>query len=773
MFQRRLRAFLFFLVLITGLLGLRAAQIQWLQRDAWRSQATELMKQWELVDTTRGAILDRNGKVLAFDAPCIDACVDYRAIGEDPDPAWLRKHAISVLLNQMSDTGQHIAKASALSSVAIDQEVLREKGDITDMWGMIAKVSGKSPDEIDDIRRSIVQRVEMRRRWIWWRTYAQAVRGAGHASWSDWYKDILSNSAGSADIDQYEATVAEQESSHVILHAVDPQTQAILARDQERFFPLSLRPSKHREYPYGRVACHIVGHLGEATAEETGANDPNADDELRHYRPSDLVGRTGAEALCETSLRGARGRIEKLVGSDVTLSNIDPIPGKDVKLSIDVDLQADIEQAFVQQRTYGTGENAETRFNQHGAAVVIDIATGQVLAMASNPGFDPNTLDATYTQLARDDLNLPLINRATQMALEPGSTVKTIVGCGSITHGFMTPTSTVECTGYLVLRGHKYSVGRCWVVKTFEAHPGVVASPAHHPFPLEAPHPTGFLTVSDGLERSCNVVFETIADKMGMRELSYWYDQFGLGRKTGIGLEESAGMIPDPVDASIHSPLRMLTWFAGIGQGHVQATPLQMANVAATISRGGIWVRPELVAEEDVGRAGSRSAADMGPDRVDLHLTPEAVAAVQEGMRRVVNTQAGTGRGILPEEQQPPIEDDPLSRIVIAGKTGSAQTALMQIPQRDADGTMIYQDGHVLRKPVELGSPGTEGWYAGAGLTKQMVHAWYIGYAPADHPKVAFAVMVEYGEAGGTVAGSIAHDVLEACVRHGYLASSR
>jgi penicillin-binding protein 2 len=771
MFQRRLRIFLFILVLVTGLLGLRAAQIQWLQRDNWRAQATELMKQWELIDTTRGAILDRNGKVLAFDAPCIDACVDYRAITEDPDPVWLRNHATAVLLDQLADSGQ-AAHKSSLPAAAVDQEVAREKRDLADMWAELAAVSGKSPDEIDDIRQSIVQRVEMRRRWIWWRTYQQAVQGAGHASWRDWYKNFLNGAAG-ADIDQYEATVSEQQAPHVILPAIDPKTQAILARDQERFFPLSLRPSKHREYPLGRVACHVVGHLGEATADDTGANDPYADDELRHYRPNDLVGRSGVEALCETTLRGTRGRIEKLVGSETTLSSVDPIPGRDVKLSIDADLQADIEQAFVEQRTYGAGPSAETRYNQHGAAVVIDIATGQVLAMASNPGFDPNTLDADYNTLARDDLNLPLINRATQMALEPGSTVKTIVGCGSITSGFMTPTSTIECTGYLVLRGHKYGVGRCWTVGLFNSHPGVVASPAHHPFPLDAPHPTGFLTVSDGLERSCNVVFETIADKMGMRELSYWYDQFGLGRRTGIGLEESAGMIPDPVDASIHSPLRMWTWFAGIGQGHVQATPLQMANVAATIARGGIWVRPQLVDEADVGRAGLHPAAIPGPDRVDLHLAPEAVAAVREGMRRVVNSEAGTGRGILPEEQHPAMEDDPLSQIVIAGKTGSAQTALMEIPARDSEGAMIYENGHVKRVPVELGSPGTEGWYAGSGLTKHMVHAWYIGYAPADHPKVAFCVMVEYGEAGGTVAGSIAHDVLEACMRHGYLSVTR
>src|SRR5208282_6562453 len=101
----------------------------------------------------------------------------------------------------------------------------------------------------------------------------------------------------------------------------------------------------------------------------------------------------------------------------------------------------------------------------------------------------------------------------------------------------------------------------------------------------------------------------------------------------------------DPVDSSVHSPLRIWTWFAGIGQGYVHATPLQMANVAATIARNGIWMRPRLASDEDVAAATTR------PDVVDLHLAPEAVAAVREGMRRVVNGEAGTGTQILPENQ--------------------------------------------------------------------------------------------------------------------------
>jgi penicillin-binding protein 2 len=767
MFQRRLKAFLFFLLLASGLLTLRAAQIQLIQRNYWRQRATELRKRWEPVETTRGAIRDRLGRILAYDAPCIDACVDYRAIVEDPDPQWLRASAERILVHQLGDPGKDV-KSSHWQDL-LDAQTQKCRDDLSAMWAELARVSGKSPEEIDEIRQSIIARVEMRKRYIWWRNYEQAsVHPQGGSA--KWYQNFLGDSGGDEDVDKYWVDVAEETEPHVILTAIDPQTQADLARQQDRFFALTLLPSKHREYPFGRTGCHLLGHLTQVTAEQMGPNDPFGDDELKRYWPNDQVGAGGIEELCEKTLRGSRGRIEKLAGEDQTLDSIDPIGGKDVNLSIDIELQSDIEQAFIKKREFPAGDNStEERFDQHGAAVVLDIATNQVLAMVSNPGFDPNTLDKDYVALSRDDLNLPLMNRATQMALEPGSTVKTIVGCGSITHGFMTPTSTIECTGYLVLHGVKYHVGRCWVAGLYEA--GKIPSPLHHPVPLDAPHPTGFLTVSDGLERSCNVVFETIADKMGMRELSYWFDQFGLGRPTGIGIDESSGLIPDPVDAGPHSLMQMWTWFAGIGQGRVHATPLQMADVAATIARNGIWMRPQLVAEEDVGRPTTRPLGPPTPDVVDLHLAPEAVAAVREGMRRVCNTTAGTGLGIRPDHQEPPEENDPLEGIVIAGKTGSAQTSMMSIPKRDADGNIVMENGREVRVPVELGSPGTEGWYAGVGPNKHMVHAWFIGYAPADHPKVAFCVLVEYGEAGGPVAGSIAHDVLEACVRHGYLSS--
>lgn len=208
----------------------------------------------------------------------------------------------------------------------------------------------------------------------------------------------------------------------------------------------------------------------------------------------------------------------------------------------------------------------------------------------------------------------------------------------------------------------------------------------------------------------------------------------------------------------------MTTCFAGIGQGDVAATPIQMANVAATIARGGVWARPRLVADADVAPASGRPAVLSRPDRVDLGLPPAALAAVKEGMVRVVNSAAGTGR--LTHDGPADAVDD----VEVAGKTGSAQAPHLTIPVRDDRGNIVLEDGRQKRQVVELGTPGTETWYVGVGDEhKDLAHAWFIGFAPADHPQVAFCVQVEYGGAGGRVAGSIARDVLAACIEHGYL----
>lgn len=752
MFERRLKIFLFFLCLVSGALALRAAQLQWWQREYWQAQASKMMRQSELIETTRGNILDRNGIVLAKDQPCIDACIDYRAITDEPDPAWIQTHARQNLRSRLGDQFSAISRSGDYKQMLEDEEA-SIRGDLQQMWLYLGKVDDRSPEEMDDIRRNIVAEVTMRKRYIWWWNYEHAERGAQEQQ-PKWYSHFLGDSGvGEDQIDNFTMDVGEQVQPHVILHALTPPQQAMLARQLDRFFALSLVPGKHREYPLHRVACHIIGIVGPVGPQQSGVNDPFGQDELRSYKKTDQIGRGGVEALCEQALRGTRGRVERAGGSGQVISRLDPLPGRDVRLSIDSDLQADLEEALDQQRTSITEGQTEIRQHEHGAAVVIKIDTGEVLALASNPGYDLNDLDAEYSMLAQDFINTPLLNRATQFAVEPGSTVKPIVGSGAITSGVISSSDRIPCNGSLIIDGREQPHGHCWI---YELKQKGVPIPSHNIAAGDTVLPPEGLTVTDGIERSCNVVFETVADRMKMDRLMYWYDRFGLGRPTGIGIEESPGRLFRPGrDARTALEERTLSWSAGIGEGVVHATPLQMANVAATIARGGIWMRPRLAPREEMGGA----ATDSADDRVDLQLAPQAVSAVQTGMYEVCNDRDGTGRTILPEKQPTPLPNDPLSAIHIAGKTGTAQSSKLTIPQRDAQGKIHYV-------PVPIGTPGTETWYQDKD---HFDHAWFIGYAPFEHPQVAFCVFVEYGEAGGRVAGPIAHDVLEACIRHRYL----
>jgi penicillin-binding protein 2 len=363
--------------------------------------------------------------------------------------------------------------------------------------------------------------------------------------------------------------------------------------------------------------------------------------------------------------------------------------------------------------------------------------------------------------------------------LQPGSTVKPLVGVAAITQGVLTDADGIECTGYLVIDGKRRGVGRCWVASKF--HEALKGAVAHHPVPWDAPHPTGFLTFGDALERSCNVYFETLAHRMGMQGLSAWYERFGLGRPTGVGIPEARGRVPGNYDGPAADVMGK-TWFAGIGQDPVAATPIQMANASATLARSGIWMRPRLVSDAHAREFGIRPPrykpttrpgepdipAYEIPDREDLKLSPLGLAAAKDGMTRVVRGKAGTGKGIL--KNAPALEN-----ISICGKTGTAQAPRFGLrvmdsatgkQARDADGkpVFVFLDPSTSERPNPLAP-----WYRGGRDGKDLNHAWYMGFAPADNPQVAFAVMVEYGGSGGHAAAAIAKQALTACVELGYL----
>jgi penicillin-binding protein 2 len=823
MFERRLKFVLAILFIGTIVLLVRAFHLQVINRARWTEEAADTLRREQSIETTRGMVRDFKGVPVALDVACVDACVDYRAITNPPDPDFVNRIALQWARERRADEWRAADGARRKLILAEERKHVAERIDV--MWATLAHVAGRPLEEIEDARHQTMRRVEMRRRYVWYRKYELARREheARNAhdkedpSLSGWWKQwLIDETQDAPQLDQFDVKVAEQTEAHPILRAISSDVQNRLGKDIDDYPGLVLKPGMTRSYPWGEAACHVIGHLTRVDPRDLAA-DPFADDELRKYQYNDLIGRNGIEGLCEPLLRGTRGRVERYLGSDRSIDNrairsVEPRAGEEVKTTIDIGLQQEVLDLF---------QHAELKFEDdsmrhqpmHGGAVLIDIPTGEVRALVSAPTFDPNTFDENYALLARDNLNKPLLNRATQNPLETGSIVKPVVGLGGITQGVIGVNEGIECTGYPVFGGRKLSVLRCWTASKFaQLMPDMVG---HHQVPR--PHQghdgnrDGFLTFSDALERSCNVYFENVANRLGLAGLSYWMEQFGLGQPTGIGIAESRGRLPSSYDGN---NVKYATWSAGIGQGPVAATPLQMANVAATIARDGVWMRPTLIARDTSDRvrpiaqlqAARLQAATTQPttqqattqqattqqattqqattqqattqqattaltgwwtvpDRRDLHLSPAGLTAAHLGMFNVVNGESGTGRNLR-------LKGDVL---LVAGKTGTAQAARFTEPDLDENGVQRRDDaGRPLRRILE---PSTVDrinprapWYVAYDLEgKNLKHSWIIGYAPAQHPRVAFAVMVEYGGSGGIGAAGIARGMLDACIQHGYL----
>lgn len=762
MFQRRLAHLGLIIAALLVLIAGRLMQVQVFGRGEYVRQADETLTQRTPIETTRGAIRDVRGRVIAEDVACIDAAVDYRAVTHDVNHPIVRQWVQRLALERLRarPDGAYRAAADATARRAMrEAEEQRVRDDIAAMWPRLAQMAGLSIEEMDDIRSSIDLKVKMRHRRNTYRKFAAAMNEAANRPPPPWYQRWLLSGEGELPTeDEFAEVIAEQVSPHVVLRAIPTELQNVLGRSPEHYPGLTLQPSTHRRYPYGHEAAHVIGYLRRVAAARL-ASDPEAGDEARAYLPNDLAGDAGLEALAEPLLRGSRGFLSSRGGRQA--GRVEPVPGRDVTATIDIALQADLRDAFTRVKIpHPDRENPAYEVSpMYGAAVVIDVPTGEIRAMVSYPDFDLNKLSDGGFLALRDDLrNRPLFNRATMAQYEPGSTVKPLVGIAAISTGVARPDERIECTGYLVLNGRRYLTGRCW---TATSGPTVFV---HHNTPWNDPHRgprpelDGHLDFAESVQRSCNIYFENMADRLGAQRLSEWYERFGLGRPTGLGIAEASGLLP----RQYRGPnIAATTWSAGIGQGSVLATPVQIANAIATIARGGEWVRPRLLRDELPGRAGAT-------DRLPTGANPESIAAARRGMGLVVSTIAGTGGAVRRED------------VSVAAKTGTAQAAEFKLPMTDANGSLVRNDkGHrvwVAQRPGTFGRPNPElPWYRASDLSgTKLNHAWFVGFAPAENPTIAFAVMVEYGGAGGNaVAGPVAAELLDACVKHGYVPTRR
>ena len=204
------------LALVSFVLLSRAAQVQIASRQYWKIQAIEAMKRPKLVETTRGNILDRKGEILAVDKPCIDACVDYRGLTSPPDADWVKQKATDRLKTRLGEGWDKLSRKQ--KNVMRIEEMTAVREDIAQIWGRLARASGRSLEEIEDARDAIVLRVQMRQRVVWYMRYKEAVAKAGQkVEKAHWQKWLLSGGDDAMGVDSFHVTVSEQLESHVIL----------------------------------------------------------------------------------------------------------------------------------------------------------------------------------------------------------------------------------------------------------------------------------------------------------------------------------------------------------------------------------------------------------------------------------------------------------------------------------------------------------------------------------------------------------------------------
>jgi penicillin-binding protein 2 len=468
-----------------------------------------------------------------------------------------------------------------------------------------------------------------------------------------------------------------------------------------------------RYYPYKRLASHTLGYTSEIDAETLARFKPPGYESMSAeerqkvnplgYDMGDIIGATGVERSWESYLRGQRGWAKRVVdargryrsGPDADRlldapSRQEPLPGRDLRLTIDIDLQQAIDRAM--------------RPHAAGAVVVADVRTGRLLAMYSKPDFDPNDLSGgagrdrireAFGKLYTDPLR-PILDKTTSGSFQPGSTFKPFSALAALEDKIIPPHETERCDGYL-------SFGR----RIFRCA-----------------HVHGKVAMREAISESCNVYFFKLAESVGMDRIARVASEFGLGQKTGIGVNpEAPGRIPNRSWYALHYKGQFRIGFTlnmSIGQGAATVTPLQLALAYAAMANGGTLYSPQLV--RAVETSDGNVVQDFPPRvRQKAKVSPENLARVTDALYAVVNDQKGTAF---------PVRDPSLE---VAGKTGTAQTGYVASPNED---------------------PKTA-WY----LSRD--HAWFAAYSPAKAPEIAVIVMIEHGGSGPTQAAPVAMSVVK------------
>jgi penicillin-binding protein 2 len=462
--------------------------------------------------------------------------------------------------------------------------------------------------------------------------------------------------------------------------------QAFIAAHRNELPELETIDEERRLYPRDGYAAHLIGYVGEVSEEDL--NNPR----YAYYEPGDVVGKGGVEETYDELLRGRDGSREVIVdshGREVGFLGIQhAVPGQGLRLTIDNDLQKAAELALG---------------NRNGAIVAMDPRNGEILAMVSRPSFDPN---AFAVRINRTDWNKlitdpghPLMNKAIQAQLAPGSTFKILMSVAGLQEG-IAQDMHVYCNGGGTFYGHFFACDR------------------HH----------GAVDIDNAIPYSCDTFFYTLADKLGIDRIDKYATQYGFGQRTGVDLPgEQPGLMPSAQWAMKDYHRK---WYAGetisvgIGQGAVQATPLQLARIIGGIASNGHMVRPHVIFPDQLAPEFRKGLGESfpGSGAIDIPINPETWMTVTDGMAQVT----------VPGEFHT-ASSAHLEGIDFAGKTGTAQ-----VVGHDASGHEV--------KGKQF-SP----------------NVWFVGVTPRRNPELVVAVLWQNGGFSGYPA-RIGATVVEAYV---------
>jgi penicillin-binding protein 2 len=475
----------------------------------------------------------------------------------------------------------------------------------------------------------------------------------------------------------------------IVKDDITPDERAFIESHRDEFPELETLMIHRRLYPRGGFMAHLIGYVGEVSEDMLNS------ERFELYNKGDIVGQSGIELYYNHVLMGKDGSRRVFVdshGKEVGRPKdaiVPAIPGQRLKLTIDIDIQKAAEQAL-------EGKN--------GAIVAMDPRNGEILAMVSRPTFDPNDFAVRisakqWSQLVNDPAH-PLLNKAIQAQLAPGSVFKIVMSVAGTNEG-IAQNLRVNCGGGGTFYGRFF---KCWVVAEHRTH--------------------GAVDLPKAIYQSCDVFFYTLAERLGIEKIAKWATALGIGKKTGIDLpNETSGVMP-----SEEWKLKTFRqkWYAGeaisvgIGQGAVTTTPIQLARTIGGIAMGGTLYRPHVVNPKDLPEGYHGDDSNI-PEVVHVPMNQQSWITITDAMAGVVNPG---GTAALSH----------LQGIDFAGKTGSAQVI-----------------SNTLRK--------TKG---GAGSDFKD-NGWFAGVAPRRNPEIVVCVLLEHGE-HGYLAARLAAQVIKAYV---------